>query len=412
VRIAVIGSGISGLVSAHLLSRRHDVVLFEAEARVGGHTHTVDVAEEGGTVPVDMGFIVFNQRTSPNFVKLLQQLDVAWKESDMSFSARSDARDFEYGAPGLGALFAQRRNLLDPGFLRMLLEVSRFYREARTLLDEGEELPLLAWLEARGYSRRFTEDHLLPLVGAVWSSSTTGVRDFPARFLARFFENHGFLDVTRTVPWLTIEGGSRQYVRAILDRFRGEVRAGAPVERIERGDGVVVKGAGQAPERFDHAVVAVHADQALRMLSDPSPLETELLGRFPYRKNQVRLHTDARVMPRRRAAWASWNYQLDEKGADGATVTYWMNRLQRPQARRDYFVTLNRHGAIDDDQTLLDLTTHHPIFSPAGVAAQRRHPELLGHRATSYCGAYWRNGFHEDGVVSALAACGRLGEAL
>jgi predicted NAD/FAD-binding protein len=412
VRIAVVGSGISGLVSAHLLSRRHDVVLYEADARIGGHTHTVDVAEEGRTVPVDTGFIVFNERTYPNFVKLLRQLGVAWKESDMSFSARSDARDFEYGSPGLGALFAQRRNLLDPGFLRMLWDVTRFYREARSLLDEGEELPLVPWLEARGYSRRFAEDHLLPLVGSVWSSSAAGVRDFPARFLARFFENHGFLEVTRAFPWLTIEGGSRQYVRAILDGFGGEVRAGAPVARITRSDGVVVEAAGQAPERFDHAVIAVHADQALRMLTDPSPLETGLLGRFPYRRNQVRLHTDARVMPRRRAAWASWNYQLDDAGADGATVTSWMNRLQRPQARRDYFVTLNREGAVAADRTLLAIEYHHPVFSPAGVAAQRRHPELLGHRATSYCGAYWRNGFHEDGVVSALAACGRLGEVL
>jgi predicted NAD/FAD-binding protein len=412
VKIAVIGSGISGLVSAHLLSRRHDVVLFEADARLGGHTHTVDVAEDGRSVPVDTGFIVFNQRTYPNFVELLRQLGVAWKESDMSFSVRSDRRDFEYGSPGLGALFAQRRNLFDPGFHRMLYDIFRFYREARELLAEGAELPLVPWLQARGYSRRFTEDHLLPLVGSVWSSSTQGVRDFPARFLARFFENHGFLEVTRAFPWLTIEGGSRQYVRAILDGFGGEVRAGVPVERIERGDGVVVKAAGQSAERFDHAVVAVHADQALRLLADPSPLETELLGRFPYRKNQVRLHTDARVMPRRQAAWASWNYQLDEAGSDGATVTYWMNRLQRPQARRDYFVTLNRQGAVADDRTILDIVSHHPIFSPAGVVAQGRHGELLGHRDTSYCGAYWRHGFHEDGVVSALAACARFGEAL
>jgi predicted NAD/FAD-binding protein len=412
VKIAVVGSGVSGLVSAHLLSRKHDVVLFEADGRVGGHTHTFDVNEDGRNVPVDTGFIVFNQRTYPNLVKLLRQLDVAWKESDMSFSVRSDLRDFEYGSPALGALFAQRRNLVDPRFLRMLYDVSRFYREAKGLLDEGSEIPLVEWLTARGYSRGFVEDHLLPLVGSVWSSSRDGVRDFPARFLARFFDNHGFLEVSRAFPWLTIEGGSRQYVRAILGAFRGEVRNGSPVERITRGDGVLVKAAGQAAERFDHAVLAVHADQALRMLADPSPLETDLLGQFPYRANRVRLHTDERVMPRRRKAWASWNYHLDDAGSDGATVTYWMNRLQRPAARRDYFVTLNREGAVAPDRTLLEITYDHPVFSPAGVAAQRRHGELLGHRATSYCGAYWRNGFHEDGVVSALSVCERFGEAL
>jgi len=412
VKIAVVGSGISGLVSAHLLSRRHDVVLFEADARVGGHTHTFDVSEDGRTVPVDTGFIVFNERTYPNFVQLIRKLGVSWKESDMSFSVRSDRRDFEYGAPALGALFAQRRNLLDPRFHRMLFDVFRFYREAKGLLDEGSEVPLLEWLEARGYSRAFVEDHLLPLVGSVWSSSCQGVREFPARFLARFFENHGFLEVKREFPWLTIRGGSREYVRAILGGFSGEVRTGSPVERITRDDGVAVKAAGQEAERFDHVVLAVHADQALRMLSDPSPLETELLARFPYRSNKVRLHRDETVMPKRRQAWASWNYHLDDAGQDGAAVTYWMNRLQTPDTRRDYFVTLNRDGAVADDLTLLDITYDHPIFSPSGVNAQKRHGELIGHRGTSYCGAYWRNGFHEDGVVSALAVCKAFGESL
>jgi predicted NAD/FAD-binding protein len=412
VRIAVVGSGVSGLVAAHLLSRRHDVVLFEADRRVGGHTHTFDVAEDGRQVPVDTGFIVFNERTYPNFVRLLHQLGVRWKESDMSFSVRSDRRDFEYGAPSLDAIFAQRRNLLDPRFHRMLLDVLRFYREAKGLLDEGSDVPLLAWLESRGYSRAFVEDHLLPLVGAVWSSSCQGVREFPARFLARFMENHGMLEVSRPFPWLTIDGGSREYVRAILGGFRGEVRTGSPVRRITRDGGVTIEASGQAAERFDHAVLAVHADQALRMLADPSPVETEVLARFPYRPNQVRLHADDRVMPRRRRAWAAWNYHLDDAGQDGATVTYWMNRLQRPAARRDYFVTLNRDEAVADDRTILQVTYDHPVFSPTGVATQKRHAELIGHRDTSYCGAYWRNGFHEDGVVSALAVCARFGEAL
>jgi uncharacterized protein len=412
VRIAVVGSGVSGLVAAHLLSRRNDVVLFEADSRVGGHTHTVDVPDGRGTVPVDTGFIVFNERTYPNFLALMRQLGVPWKESDMSFSVRSDARDYEYGAPALAGLFAQTGNLFSARHWRMLRDIPRFYREARTLLAEGSEEPLRPWLESRGYSDAFIEDHLLPLTGAVWSGSREAVHEFPARFLARFFENHGFLEVKKVVPWLTLRGGSREYVKAILASFPGEVRTGSPVERISRRDGVRVKAAGQAEERYDHVVVAAHADQALRMLEDPSPVEAEVLARFPYRPNEVRLHQDDRVMPRRRAAWASWNYHLDDAGQDGAAVTYWMNRLQSPGTDRNWFVSLNREGAVADDRTHLRITYDHPVFTPTGVATQARHPELIGHRDTSYCGAYWRNGFHEDGVVSALAVCKRFGEAL
>jgi len=410
MRIAVIGSGISGLVAAHLLSPRHQVVLFEGDGRIGGHTHTVDVPDGKGSAAVDTGFIVFNERTYPNFTALLRRLGVAWQESDMSFSVRSEVRDFEYGSPGLGALFAQRRNLLDPRFHRMVLDILRFNREARELLEEGREEVLLDWLARRGYSQAFVEDHLLPLVGAVWSSSRQGARTFPARFLARFFENHGFLDVRRKFPWLTIRGGSRQYVRAILSGLRAEVRPGCPVRRITRpGAGVRVEHAGGAPERFDHAVVAVHADQALSLLGDPSPVERELLSAFPYRRNDVLLHTDAAVMPRRRGAWSSWNYHLDDANHGGASITYWMNNLQRLRAGRDWFVSLNRRAAVAPGATVLSLAYDHPVFSPGSSAAQARHRELLGHRDTSYCGAYWRNGFHEDGVVTALRACEGLG---
>ena len=410
MRIAIVGSGASGLVAAHLLSPRHDVVLFEAATRVGGHVHTHDVDDGGRTVPVDSGFIVFNERTYPNFVGLLGRLGVASQESDMSFSVRSEARDFEYGCPSLSALLAQPSNLLRPRFHRMARDILRFYREAKGLLDEGEELPLLDWLRARGYSAGFVEDHILPLVGAVWSSSRGAARDFPARFLARFLENHGFLEVKRTVPWLTIRGGSREYVRAILAGFRGEVRTGCPVERVTRpGAGVRVKPSGGAPERFDHVVIACHADQALRLLGDPSPLERELLGAFPYRTNRVELHRDSRVMPRRRRAWSSWNYHLDDAAGDGARITYWMNRLQRLPALHDYFVTLNGDGRSALGHVLERMEYAHPVFTRGGVAAQRRHAELLGSRDTSYAGAYWRNGFHEDAVVSALRVCERLG---
>ena len=413
MRVAIVGSGISGLVCAHLLGARHDVVLFEADSRVGGHTHTRELDDGGRRVAVDTGFIVFNERTYPNFLRLLRRLGVAWQESDMSFSARSDRRDLEYGGPGLSSLYAQRKNLLSPGFHRMVLDVLRFYREARELLAEGPEVGLVDWLQRRGYSRAFVEDHILPMAGAVWSSSRGAARDFPARFLVRFFDNHGFLAVSRRVPWLTLRGGSHQYVRAILAGFRGELRTGCPVERVRRTDpGVEVKPRGAAPERFDHLVLACHADQALGLLADPSPVEKELLSAFPYRENRVQLHRDARVMPRSRPAWSSWNYHLDDDGQEGACVTYWMNRLQRLQARSDWFVSLNRDGAVDAERVQERIAYQHPVFSADGLAAQARHAELIGHRDTSYCGAYWRNGFHEDGVVSALQVCQRFGASL
>jgi predicted NAD/FAD-binding protein len=413
VRVAVVGSGVSGLVCAHLLSPRHDVVLLEADARIGGHVHTVDVEEPGGPVAVDTGFIVFNTRTYPSFVRLLERLGVASQESDMSFSVRSDRRDFEYGSKNLSDLYAQRRNLLSPRFHRMVLDVLRFYREARALVDSGPEVELLPWLRERGYSQAFVEDHLLPMVGAVWSSNRDAAGGFPARFLARFLDNHGLLRVSGRPTWLTVRGGSRTYVRAILDGFRGEVRTGCPVASIRREEGgVAVRPAGGAPERFDHAILACHADQALGLLEDPSPLERETLGAFPYRRNDVLLHTDERVMPRRRRAWSSWNYHLDDEGHPGASVTYWMNGLQRLAASRSYFVTLNRTAAVAPERVLRRLAYEHPVFTPAGVGAQARHPELIGHRRTSYCGAYWRNGFHEDGVVSALRVCEPLGATL
>jgi predicted NAD/FAD-binding protein len=410
VRIAVIGSGVSGLVSAHLLSPRHDVVLLEADDRIGGHVHTVDVPSAGGPVAVDTGFIVFNARTYPSFMRLLRRLDVPWQESDMSFAVRSDRRDLEYGGQGLDSLYAQRRNLLSPRFHRMVLDLLRFHREAKGLLGEGPEVALGGWLRRNGYSRAFIEDHLLPMVGAVWSSSRAGVEDFPARFLARFFDNHGLLSVNDRPSWLTVRGGSRTYVRALLEAFRGEVRTGCPVASIRRDGGSVrVRPRDGQAERFDHVILACHADQALGLLEDPSPLERAILSAFPYRGNEVTLHDDEAVMPRRRRVWSSWNYHLDDEAGPGASVTYWMNRLQRLAGDRQYFVTLNRPGAVRPGRVIQQLHYQHPVFSASGVGAQANHAALIGHRDTSYCGAYWGNGFHEDGVASAERVCERLG---
>jgi predicted NAD/FAD-binding protein len=412
MKIAVIGSGVSGLVCAHLLSPANDVVLFEADGRVGGHVNTVDVDAPGGPLAVDTGFIVFNARTYPSFMRLLRRLGVAWQESEMSFAVRSDRRDLEYGGQGLDTLYAQRKNLLSPRFNRMVFDLLRFQRAARGLLDQGPEVSLGGWLRERGYSRAFVEDHLMPMVGAVWSSSRAGLEDFPARFLARFFDNHGLLTLNDRPTWLTVRGGSRTYVRAILEGFQGELRAGCPVASIRREDrGVLVRPRDGEPERFDHVILACHADQALAILADPSPLEQRTLSAFPYRDNDAVLHHDESVMPRRRPVWSSWNYHLDDEARAGASVTYWMNRLQRLPGQRQHFVTLNRSDAIRPGQVIRRIQYQHPVFTAAGVGAQASHPALIDHRRTSYCGAYWRNGFHEDGVVSAERVCERLGAA-
>jgi uncharacterized protein len=420
VKIAIVGSGISGLVCAHLLAPRHEVVVFEADARLGGHTHTVDVpvgesraSGTHGTQPIDTGFIVFNTRTYPNFVQLLARLGVASRPSDMSFSVRSDRRDFEYGSASLNALFSQRRHLLSPRFHRLWRDILRFYGEARELLEPGIEIRLADYLRARGYSKAFVSDHLLPLAGAVWSSNRDGVRDFPARLLVRFFDHHGFLQRGAGWPWLTVEGGSRQYIRAMLAGFRGEIRVSCPVERISRSEtATLVKPRGHAAERFDHAIVACHADQALALLAQPTPRERDLLGAFRFQSNHVVLHTDTRLMPRLRRTWSSWNYHLDDEGTGGACVTYWMNRLQAIDGPTQYLVTLNRRAAVRDEHVLREFSYAHPFFTPAATAAQARHDEVIDHQTLSYCGAYWRNGFHEDGVVSALRVCERLGVTL
>jgi predicted NAD/FAD-binding protein len=410
VRIAVVGSGISGLVASDLLSRRHEVVLFEADARLGGHTHTVDVDLGARVTPVDTGFIVFNTHTYPNFVRWLDGLGVPSQPSDMSFSVRSERRNFEYGSSSLNALFAQRRHLVSPGFHRLWRDILRFYREGRELLAPGQEIRIDDYLRDRGYSDAFIGDHLLPLIGAVWSSNRAGAREFPARLLVRFFEHHGFLRAGQGLQWRTISGGSREYIRAFLARFRGDVRLLSPVESVRRVPGkVAVTARGAGTETFDHVVMACHGDQALALLPSPSDAEREVLGAFRFQPNEVVLHTDERLMPSRRRTWASWNYHLDEDAAAGACVTYWMNRLQSIPGSQQFFVTLNRTQEVDPARIIRSFTYTHPFFTPDAAAAQSRHDDVNAQLGISYCGAYWRNGFHEDGVVSALRVCERLG---
>jgi predicted NAD/FAD-binding protein len=405
-RVAVIGTGISGMVAAYLLHPHHDVTVFEADDRIGGHTHTVPVDEGGSRTWVDTGFIVFNDWTYPHFIRLLECLGVESQPSSMSFSVSCRRTGFEYNGGSFRQLLARKRNALSPRFWLMLRDILRFYREAPSLLESDEgELPLGDYLRRGGFSRAFIDWHIVPMGAAIWSTSAERMLGFPARFFVRFFQNHGFLSVHDRPTWRTIKNGSRSYAAALTAPYRDRIRLSSPIERIVRHrDHVDVRPSGRPAEAFDHVVIAAHSDQALAMLGDPSDAEREVLGAIRYQPNRTLLHTDASVMPRRRAAWASWNYHVPRDPRRGVSVTYWMNSLQSLTTPTPYLVTLNPVQPIDPDKVLRELVYDHPLFTPEAIAEQRRHEEISGVGRTHYCGAYWRYGFHEDGVVSALRA--------
>jgi uncharacterized protein len=413
VRIAIVGAGISGLTCAHVLRRRHEITLFEADARLGGHTNTVRVDLADETHHVDTGFIVHNDRNYPGFTRLLEQLGVARQPSDMSFSV-SDGGGFEYNGSSPNGLFACRSHLVQPAFHRMVRDLLRFNREAPSLVGLNGSGPSLgAFLEAGGYSRAFIERLIVPQASAVWSADPAQMWDLPASFLAEFFDNHGMLGLRDRPRWYTIPGGAKTYVDALAARFADRIRLATPVRSIRRGeDGVELVRAGGEAERYDAVVVATHSDQALAMLADPSAAERELLGAIPYQPNEAVLHVDRRQLPRRRRAWASWNFHLEDEPAGRTTVTYHMNRLQSLASSAELCVTLNRSEHIDPDRVLATIPYAHPVFTRAGLAAQGRWGEISGVGSTHYCGAYWGFGFHEDGVASALRVCAQLGETL
>ncbi len=411
MRIAIVGTGIAGLTAAHLLHREHEIVVYEANDRLGGHSHTVRVHDGEAAHWIDTGFIVFNDRNYPNFERLLAELGVESQRSHMSFSVADGRGGFEYSGTPRG-LFARRSHLVSPRFLGMLRDWRRFNREARELIGTNGTAPSLGhWLEQRGFSEHFVERLIVPQASAVWSADPEQMWSFPASFMAEFFENHGMYSLRDRPCWRTVRGGSRRYVEAISRPWREQVRVAAPVRRIERlPERVRVEADGCETEDFDQVVIATHSDQALALLADPSEPEREILGAIPYQRNEALLHTDTALLPRRRAAWSSWNFHLAGAGErpGRSTVTYWMNNLQRLRARREYLLTLNRPDAVDPAQVLASFAYDHPVFTREGVAAQARHAEISGARRTHYCGAYWGWGFHEDGVVSALRACAPL----
>jgi uncharacterized protein len=414
VRVAVVGAGISGHTVAHALQGVHEVTVFEAADYAGGHTNTIAVDGPEGPLEVDTGFIVFNDHNYPNFERLLERIGVASQPSNMSFGVSDGTGRFEYAANGINGLYAVRRHLLTPWFQRMVVEVPRFQRACRALLASPDAGPSLRdWLAAERFSDAFIERLIVPQVAAVWSADPAQLSSFPARFLAEFFNNHGMLSLRDRPQWRVIAGGSQQYVKALIAPFRDRIRLNSPVESISRDQaGVTVKARGAEAERFDQVVIATHADQALAMLSDASDAEREILGAFPYQPNEAVLHTDTRVMPRRRRAWASWNYHLPEGAGRSSMVTYHMNRLQTLQTSKDYLVTLNMTSAIEEAKVIDKISYAHPVYSAAGVRAQARYEEIGGRHRTHFAGAYWGWGFHEDGVVSGLRVAKALGGQL
>ena len=414
MKIAIIGTGIAGNVVANRLAREHEITVFEANGYVGGHTNTVDVEEGDRTFAVDTGFIVFNDRTYPNFIALLEEIGQPARKSGMSFSVQNPAIGLEYNGSSLNGLFAQRRNLLKPRFIRMIRDILRFNEQATELASETpDDRTIGDYLEEEGYSPAFRRDYLVPMMAAIWSAEPAQALDMPLGFLVRFFHNHGLLQLKDRPQWYTIEGGSREYVKKLVAGHRDRIRLNAQVQSVSRmGDHVQVKAAGAPPESFDHVFIACHSDQAMALLADPTAAEREVLGAIPYQSNEAVLHTDVSLLPERQRAWAAWNYHLPRGAHDLVSVTYNMNMLQGLDARRQYSVTLNNTAAIDPSKVLYTVEYEHPVFNLDSVAAQARQKELNTGNMTSYCGAYWRNGFHEDGVFSAMEALKHFNEEL
>ncbi len=415
MKIAIIGSGISGLTSAYLLNRKHDVTIFEANDYIGGHTHTHNIDIDGENYSIDTGFIVYNERTYPNFIKLLDQLNIERQLSTMGFSVKSASQDYEYAGESLNTLFAKRSNIFRINFWRMLYEMYHFGKKADSLgfgLDVS--MTLGDYLVDENYSSEFINYFIIPMGAAIWSTPANKVLDMPAYFFIKFFYNHGMLELTNRPNWWVIKNGSSEYIKKITIGFEDKIHLSTPVKKVSRVEGGVeiVLFKKDKALKFDSVIFATHSNQALDILDDPSDAEKDILGSIPYQKNNILLHTDSSVLPRRKLAWASWNYQLDSDPNSPVILTYNMNILQTIEANKTFCVTLNDSDSVDKNSILKKITYHHPLFTVNAIEAQKRKSEISGVNNTYYCGAYWRNGFHEDGVVSALDVCSSFGEKL
>ena len=406
MKIAIIGAGISGNTLAWHLYQHHEITVYEAGPYIGGHTHTHQVNAFGKTYNIDTGFIVYNDWTYPNFINMLNLLEVETQSSAMSFSVRDEATGLEYNGTSLNSLFAQRINLVRPSFLMMIKDILRFNKEAPLLLSEEEQdIPLGEYLIKHRYGQSFIKRYIIPMGSAIWSADPEQMFKIPAKFFIRFFHNHGMLSVSDRPEWRVIKGGSQAYVEKLTSQFKDRVKLNTAVQKVTRSaDGVMIESTNNPPEHFDFVFFACHSDQALAILQDATKDESDILDAIPYQNNEIVLHTDSTLMPKKKLAWAAWNYHVATEKLGLATLTYNMNILQSLDSPEPFLVTLNHTSKIHPEKIIKTIHYKHPVFTPEGIAAQLRHGEISGINRTAYAGAYWCNGFHEDGVVSALTA--------
>jgi predicted NAD/FAD-binding protein len=415
MKIAIIGSGISGLTSSYMLAKKHDVHVFEADSRIGGHTHTVNAQVQSGNYAIDTGFIVFNDWTYPNFIKLLKQIGVEFKPTSMSFSVKAEKSGLEYNGTDLNRLFAQRKNLLNLSFIRMIQDILRFNKESVQILGGGNSsLTLGEYLEKNRYSKQFCDHYIVPMGAAIWSASTTQMQKFPVEYFVRFFKNHGMLSVNERPQWQVIKGGSRSYIPSLTESYQKNIHLSSPVHQVvrtEKGVRLVVGSPdGKVSEAdFDQVIFATHSDQTLRLLADATIKERAILSAFSYQANHTVLHTDESVLPKRKLAWAAWNYFVPREARSTVAVTYDMNILQGFQSPETFCVSLNLQDRIDPSKILRTFEYHHPVYTVDAVRSQGEWSQISGVNRTHFCGAYWGFGFHEDGVKSGLRVAKTLG---
>ena len=404
MKIAIVGSGISGNSLAYTLSKEHDITLFEKNNRLGGHSHTHEIISQGKKINVDTGFIVFNKKTYPLFTKLLDELNVQYEKSDMSFSVFSKDKNFEYNGTSINTLFSQRKNIFNYKFIKMIYEIIKFNKVALTLLSAKTEISLETFLRQNNFSDYFCKNYILPMGSAIWSSNINSMLKFPAVFFVKFFNNHGMLNINDRPQWLTVTNGSKEYVEKLTASIKKNIRLNCPVRAVKRNKDSVEITSSDGNEIFDYIFFACHSDEALKLISDPSAQEKEVLSSIPYSKNEVTLHTDESIMPKNKLTWAAWNYNIDSTDDMPIALTYNMNILQNLKTQQTILVTLNDNGNINPEKVLKKINYDHPLFSLRSVEAQKNYGIISGVNRTGYAGAYWGNGFHEDGISSAYNA--------
>ena len=411
MKIAIIGSGISGLTASYLLNKKHNITLFEKNDYLGGHTHTHDINIGEKNFSVDSGFIVYNEKTYPNFIKLLDILNVERQKTTMGFSIKSEVKNLEYAGNSIKSVFAQKRNYFRPSFLRMLIDIIRFNKKAKADLFMSSQVTLGQYLDQNSYSKSFINHYIIPMGAAIWSTTAKLMMDMPALFFIRFFSNHGLLQIKDRPGWWVIKNGSKEYVKKLIETFQEHIRMKSEIKTIKRlaGKIIITHAGSHEEETFDAVVIATHSNQALELLADATEKEQTILGAIPYQTNSALLHTDTSILPKRKLAWSSWNYYLDQDEHKPVMLTYNMNILQRLDSDETFCVTLNSNDLIDQNKIIKELNYEHPLFTSESIKAQARKNEISGVNNTYYCGAYWRNGFHEDGVVSALDVCKNFG---